>query len=66
MMRDADLTDSDLKLICKALRVLSIISDGDGNSIEYLNKIEALNNKIERMRKRESLQARWRRRMALK
>lgn len=65
-MRDADLTDSDLKLICKALRVLSIISDGDGNSIEYLNKIEALNNKIERMRKRESLQARWRRRMALK
>lgn len=66
MMRDADLTDSDLKLICKALRVLSIISDGDGNSIEYLNKIESLNNKIERMRKRESLQARWRRRMALK
>lgn len=53
MMRDADLTDSDLKLICKALRVLSIISDGDGNSIEYLNKIEALNNKIERWRLNE-------------
>lgn len=56
------LTSQDLRLIRKALRVLCICSGGTGTTNEYLNKIEALDNKVGKIIKNESLQARWRRR----